>query len=86
MQTISRKFPRCDPIDVLQYLTPRLFEPLGIPQPTWDTSPQGISIGGYGLYLTTEDIAKFGQLYLQKGEWEGQTLVPAEWIEQATAK
>ncbi len=71
---------------VLEYLTPRLFEPLGIPQPTWDASPQGISIGGYGLYLTTEDIAKFGQLYLQKGEWEGQTLVPAEWIEQATAK
>ncbi len=71
---------------VLEYLTPRLFEPLGIPQPTWDTSPQGISIGGYGLYLTTEDIAKFGQLYLQQGEWEGQTLVPAEWIEQATAK
>ena len=48
---------------VLDYLTPRLFEPLGIEKPQWDTSPQDISIGGYGLFLRTEDIAKFGQLY-----------------------
>jgi CubicO group peptidase (beta-lactamase class C family) len=71
---------------VIDYLTPRLFEPLGIEKPQWDTSPEGISIGGYGLYLRTEDIAKFGQLYLQKGNWNGQQLVPAEWIEQATSK
>jgi len=71
---------------VLDYLTPRLFEPLGIQKPKWDTSPQGISIGGYGLYLRTEDIAKFGQLYLQKGQWNGKQLIPAEWIEQATSK
>ncbi len=71
---------------VLEYLQPRLFEPLGIKQPRWDTSPEGISIGGYGLYLCTEDIAKFGQLLLQKGQWQGQQLVPAEWVEQATAK
>jgi CubicO group peptidase (beta-lactamase class C family) len=71
---------------VLEYLTPRLFEPLGIATPQWDASPQGISIGGYGLYLKTEDIAKFGQLLLQKGEWEGMQLVPRAWIEQATSK
>jgi len=71
---------------VLDYLQPRLFEPLGIEQPKWETSPQGISIGGYGLYLRTEDIAKFGQLYLQKGQWQGQQLVPSAWIEQATSK
>jgi CubicO group peptidase (beta-lactamase class C family) len=71
---------------VLEYLTPRLFEPLGIETPQWDASPQGISIGGYGLYLTTEDIAKFGQLYLQQGQWQGQQLVPRRWIEQATSK
>lgn len=71
---------------VLDYLTPRLFEPLGIEKPRWDKSPQGVSIGGYGLYLKTEDIAKFGQLYLQKGEWDGKQLVPAKWIEQATSK
>ncbi len=71
---------------VLDYLTPRLFEPLGIEKPTWDENPQGISIGGYGLYLHTEDIAKFGQLYSQKGRWQGKQLLPAEWIEQATSK
>ena len=71
---------------VVDYLRPRLFEPLGIEQPRWDESPQGISIGGYGLFLKTEDIAKFGQLYLQKGQWNGKQLVPAAWIEQATSK
>lgn len=71
---------------VLDYLTPRLFEPLGIEKPKWETSPQGISVGGYGLYLKTEDIAKFGQLYLQKGEWDGKQLIPAAWIDQATSK
>lgn len=71
---------------VLDFLTPRLFEPLGIDKPTWDQSPQGISLGGYGLYLRTEDIAKFGQLYLQKGQWNGKQIIPAEWIAQATSK
>ncbi|NNJ24288.1 serine hydrolase [Alienimonas chondri] len=70
---------------VLDYLQPRLFEPLGIEKPRWDASPQGVSIGGYGLFLKTEDIAKFGQLYLQKGRWNGRQLVPAEWIAAATA-
>jgi CubicO group peptidase (beta-lactamase class C family) len=71
---------------VLDYLTPRLFQPLGIEKPIWETSPQGISIGGYGLYLRTEDIAKFGQLYLQKGKWQGKQLLPESWVEQATSK
>lgn len=71
---------------VLDYLKPRLFQPLGIEDPKWDTSPQGISIGGYGLYVRTEDIAKFGQLYLQKGKWKGQQILPASWVEQATSK
>jgi CubicO group peptidase (beta-lactamase class C family) len=71
---------------VLEYLGPRLFEPLGIEQPTWEMSPQGISTGGYGLSIRTEDIAKFGQLYLQKGKWNDKQLVPATWIEAATAR
>jgi CubicO group peptidase (beta-lactamase class C family) len=71
---------------VVEYLTPRLFEPLGIEKPKWDTSPQGISIGGYGLFIRTADIAKFGQLYLQKGQWQGKQLLPAAWIEQVTSK
>jgi CubicO group peptidase (beta-lactamase class C family) len=71
---------------VLDYLRPRLFEPLDIENPTWGTSPQGITLGGYGLSIRTEDIAKFGQLYLQKGQWHGRQLVPAAWVEAATAR
>ena len=71
---------------VLDYLRPRLFEPLGIERPTWETSPQGVSTGGYGLSIRTGDIARFGQLYLQKGKWQGKQLVPEAWIEAATAR
>jgi CubicO group peptidase (beta-lactamase class C family) len=71
---------------VLDYLRPRLFDPLGIENPQWEASPQGITVGGYGLKIRTEDIAKFGQLLLQKGKWNGRQLVPAAWIEQATSK
>lgn len=71
---------------VLEYLKPRLFDPLGIVHPTWETSPQGITTGGYGLSIRTEDIAKFGQLYLQKGLWNGRQLVPEAWVEAATAR
>ena len=71
---------------VREYLLPRLFEPLGIKEPNWMTSPQGISTGGWGLELRTEDVAKFGLLYLQKGMWKGKQIVPAEWVAQATAR
>jgi CubicO group peptidase (beta-lactamase class C family) len=71
---------------VLDFLRPRLFEPLGIEHPTWETSPQGISAGGFGLSIRTEDIARFGQLYLQKGKWQGKQLIPDSWIEAATAR
>jgi CubicO group peptidase (beta-lactamase class C family) len=71
---------------VLDYLRPRLFEPLGIEHPTWEASPQGISAGGFGLSVRTEDIARFGQLYLQKGKWEGKQLVPESWVDAATAR
>jgi hypothetical protein len=71
---------------VLDYLKPRLFDPLGTKNPTWEKSPQGISTGGYGLSVRTEDIAKFGQLYLQKGKWNGKQLVPEAWAEAATAR
>lgn len=70
----------------LDYLRPRLFEPLGIANPVWDTNFEGVSLGGYGLRVRTEDIAKFGQLYLQEGKWNGKQLLPASWIEQASAR
>jgi CubicO group peptidase (beta-lactamase class C family) len=71
---------------VLDFLRPRLFEPLGIEHPSWETNFQGISLGGYGLRVRTEDIAKFGQLYLQKGRWNGKQLLSAEWVAMATSK
>ena len=70
---------------VLEYLRPRLFEPLGIIHPTWEASAHGISFGGFGLSIRTEDIARFGQLYLQKGQWQGKQLIPAAWVDAATS-
>jgi CubicO group peptidase (beta-lactamase class C family) len=69
---------------LLDYLRPRLFHPLGIENPTWETDPRGVNLGGTGLHITTEDIARFGQMYLQKGMWQGQRIVPEEWIAEAT--
>ena len=71
---------------VLDYLRPRLFEPLGITGPEWEASKQGVSMGGFGLSIRTEDIARFGQLYLQRGQWQGRQLVPAAWVDQATSR
>ena len=71
---------------VLEYLKPRLFEPLGITQPVWNTNAQGISLGGYGLRVRTEDIARLGQLYLQRGVWQGKRLLPESWIDLATSR
>ncbi len=71
---------------VLDYLGPRLFQPLGIASPVWDTNFQGISLGGYGLRLRTEDITKFGQLYLRQGNWNGKQLLPSAWVAQATSR
>jgi len=70
---------------VLDYLEERIFAPLGIEGATWETCPRGVNTGGFGLSVKTEDIAKFGQLYLQKGLWNGQRLLPEAWIDEATA-
>lgn len=67
------------------YLYPRLFEPLGIEKPYWEESPQGVNCGGWGLYLKTEDMAKLGQLYLRKGEWNGRSIVSSGWVEAASS-
>jgi hypothetical protein len=71
---------------LVDYLRPRLFEPLGIRNPTWNATPRGVSLGGFGLSVTTEDVARLGQLYLQKGEWGGTRLLTAEWVAAATAR
>jgi CubicO group peptidase (beta-lactamase class C family) len=71
--------------NVNEYLQPRLYEPLGITNPDWETDLNGRSTGGWGLRLRTEDIAKFAQLFLQKGKWNGKQLLPAGWVEEANS-
>jgi len=68
----------------IDYLKPRLFDPLGIKGMDWEVNTQGVNTGGWGLRLKTEDLAKMGQLYLQKGAWNGKQLLPKAWIEEAT--
>ncbi|MWV46781.1 serine hydrolase [Paenibacillus sp. HJL G12] len=71
---------------VRDYLTPRLFEPLGIHDVTWETSPLGVTLGCAGLSISNEELSRFGQMLLQKGSWQGQQLVPADWIDFVTRK
>jgi CubicO group peptidase (beta-lactamase class C family) len=70
---------------LLEYLRPRLFEPLGIEGATWETCPRGVNTGGFGLSIKTEDIARFGQFYLRRGVWAGQRLLPEAWVADASA-
>lgn len=70
---------------MLDYLHPRLLGPLGITGAEWLKSPTGINIGGFGLYIKTEDMAKLGQFLLQKGKWNGKQLLSKQWIEEASS-
>jgi len=81
---LSAIITRLTGVSLLNYLRPRVFDPLGIENPAWETDPRGINLGGTGLHVTTEDIARFGQMYLQKGTWQGQRIVPEKWIDEAT--
>jgi CubicO group peptidase (beta-lactamase class C family) len=71
--------------NVIDYLKPRLFDPLAIEGMDWEVDPQGRNVGGWGLRVKTEDMAKLGQLYLQKGKWNGKQLLPESWINDATS-
>ena len=68
---------------LLDWLTPRLLAPLGITSATWEQDRDGIDVGGFGLSITTEDMAVFGQMLLQRGRWGDDQLVPAEWVDRA---
>jgi len=69
---------------ILDYLRPRLFEPLGIDGMTWEVCPRGINTGGWGLSVPTAALAKFGELLRRRGEWQGRRLLPAAWVDEAT--
>lgn len=71
---------------LLDWLRPRLFEPLGITGVTTMVCPRGIHAGGYGMFMTVGDVAKFGQLYLQEGVWEGRRILSESWVRMATSR
>lgn len=70
---------------LLEYLRPRIFEPMHIVEVDWEESPEGINTGGWGLRMHVESMAKFGQLLLNKGNWEGKQLISPDWVEEMTS-
>ena len=72
--------------DLVSYLTPRLFEHLGIVRPTWEIDPLGRTFGAGGLFLTLSELHTFGQFYLQNGQWNGKQLLDSEWVKASTSK
>lgn len=70
--------------NLVDYLMPRLFTPLHIMRPTWETDPEGNVFGAGGLFLCVSELAKFAQLYLQNGSWNGHQLLPAEWVQASS--
>ncbi len=80
---LSAVIPRVTGMSMVDYLTPRLFEPLGIKKPFWETDHRGVEAGGWGLFLSAEDLAKIGLCYLNKGLYEGRRVISQRWIEQA---
>lgn len=74
-------------MSVLDYLYPRMFEPLGIEKPFWESDGKGNSAGGWGLYMKSEDLAKFFLPYIHEGKWiDGTQLIPKLWVQEATRK
>jgi CubicO group peptidase (beta-lactamase class C family) len=69
---------------LLDYLRPRLLDPLGVGPARWDTDERGVTLGFTGLHLQTESVARFGQLLLQDGVWNGQRVLPDGWVALAT--
>lgn len=83
---LSAIINRATGMTMREYLRPRLFEPLGIDVPFWETDGNGIEAGGWGVYLKTEDLAKFMLCYLKDGKYKGEQVIPKEWVRLATSK
>lgn len=70
----------------LDYARQKLFGPLGIDDVSWESAAGGVNDGGTGIWLRPRDMARFGLLYLRQGEWNGQQILPAEWVAAATTR
>ena len=73
-------------MSLMEFANETLFQPLGIQDPRWGTDDSGLTYGGFGLYLTSREMAKFGQLFLQEGIWEGEQLVSKQWVQESTSE
>jgi len=69
-----------------EFAEEHLFGPLGISDVAWPSNPQGITIGWGDLRLRPHDMAKIGYLYLNEGRWDGEQIVPADWVATSTRK
>lgn len=78
---LSAIVQRVTGMTVLDYLRVKLFDPMHITEVDWELSPEGCNTGGWGLHIQTESLAKFGQLLLDGGQWQGRQLLPADWVE-----
>lgn len=85
MYILCAMVQRLTGMSVMEFLTPRLFEPLGIEDPFWETCPSGIETGGWGIMIKLEDLAKFALCYQQKGMFNGKQVIPAEWVKKASS-
>ena len=81
---VSKMVQKAAGMNIRDYLMPRLFAPLGIPEPEWDMCPEGVCMGGWGLHLSSDSILRFGLCLLQKGMWQGRQVLPEKWLEKAT--
>ncbi len=77
---LARIIVRITGISLMEYLTPRLFRPLGIENIFWEIGPEGVEKGGWGLHLSTESWAKLGVMMLCGGVFEGRRILPKEWV------
>ncbi len=82
---ISAVLRKVTGMNILDYLNDRIFRHIGINADKWDCCPSGINIGGWGLWLTTEDMLRFGYLLLKNGNWDGKQLIPADYLQEATS-
>lgn len=80
---LSRMVARRAGVPMQDYLREKLFNPLGFRDWAWYACPMGHAYGGTGLVLSSTDMAKLGQLWLQEGKWEGRQLLSAEWVHRA---
>src|SRR4051812_20971128 len=84
--TVAAMIQRAAGTDLVDYLRPRLFDPLGMPPVSWQAYPAGRNLGFSGLFGTTQSVVKLGQLYLDGGRWEGEQLLPEGWTEQVSTR